>query len=459
MELKRILAKDSRRALEMVSDKYGDDALVISSAKVNGQTEVIVAIDLNSEATSNSIGMSDSAKKENFISKKTATHSFDKFLNLEMKLDSKTDHNLNEKSGDNLEKKAGDIEYIRMREIVDLIKLELSSIRQEFNLSKKLNLTDGNLPISDEVAPLISFFEQSGMPSSLKALLSRELIEENSLKDAIKKAEDTLQNGLSKVEINWELTRTHVLAGTSGCGKSLMAGKLAAKASNKRSPEQVAIISYKDKKLGAWAQIQLIGAESGVSTYRADSFEVLKALVEELGPNKTIIIDTPGIKIEGHLNEIKNLNRDTLFHLVVPFDASESSVDHAISRFEKSWSSVMISRSDEKVCPWPLVSVLTNTGLPISYIGTGSASLKALSIATPETLVRQALSEFSSGFDCKSLIPENEQYKGLKNTKSMKKQDNLEHKAGQIDPKMMLSDPLLMISKMVEKRHGATEVI
>ena len=41
----------------------------------------------------------------------------------------------------------------------------------------------------------------------------------------------------------------------------------------------------------------------------------------------------------------------------------------------------------------------------------------------------------------------------------MKKQDNLELKAGQIDPKMMLSDPLLMISKMVENRHGATKVI
>ena len=132
---------------------------------------------------------------------------------------------------------------------------------------------------------------------------------------------------------------------------------------------------------------------------------------------------------------------------------------HGISKFEKSWSSVMISRSDEKICPWPLVSVLTNARLPMSYIGNGSTSLKTLSKATPEALVRQALSGFSSDFDCESLIIENKPYKELKNTKSMKKQDNLELKAGQIDPKMMLSDPLLMISKMVENRHGATKVI
>ena len=458
MELKRILAKDSRRALEEVSDKYGDDALVISSAKVNEQTEVIVAIDLQSKPTTNSVETADSTKKQLFDAEKASSHSFEEFLNLEMNADSKNDENKNT-TAEKHEKKAGDIEYIRMREIVDLIKIELSSIRQEFNLSKKLNLINGDLPIPSEVIPLVSFFDESGMPSSLKALLSKELIEEKSLKDAIKKTQDTLQNGLSKIKIDWDQERIHVLAGTSGCGKSLMAGKLAAKASDERSPEQVVIISYRDEKLGSWAQIQLIGAESGVATYKVDSFEVLKTLVEELGPNKTIIIDTPAVKIKERLNEIDNLVGEAQFHLVVPFDASESSIDHAISKFEKSWSSVMISRSDEKVSPWPLVSMLTNYQLPISYIGNGSTSLKALSIATPEVLVEQALSGFSSDFDCKSLIIENEPNRKVKNTKSMKNQDNLEFKAGQIDPEMMLSDPLLMISKMVEKRHGATEVI
>ena len=179
MELKRILAKDSRRALERVSDEYGNDALVISSAKVNGQTEVIVAIDLHSENSTDSVETTDSTKKE-------TNQSFEKFLKQEIAADSKNGY-IPKVSEDKLEKKAGDIEYIRMREIVDLIKLELASIRKEFSLSKKLNLTDGNLPISNEVTPLVSFFEESGMPSSLKALLSRELIEEKSLRVQSKK--------------------------------------------------------------------------------------------------------------------------------------------------------------------------------------------------------------------------------------------------------------------------------
>ena len=56
--------------------------------------------------------------------------------------------------------------------------------------------------------------------------------------------------------------------------------------------------------------------------------------------------------------------------------------------------------------------------------------------------MRQALSGISSDFDCNSLINENKPSIELKNIKSMKKQDNLELKTGQIDPEMMLSDPL-----------------
>ena len=46
MELKRILARDLRAATEKAVSLYGTDALVVSHEQVNGQTEVIVAVDL-----------------------------------------------------------------------------------------------------------------------------------------------------------------------------------------------------------------------------------------------------------------------------------------------------------------------------------------------------------------------------------------------------------------------------
>ena len=45
MELKRILARDSRAANDKALQLYGPDVLVISSQRVDNQTELIVAID------------------------------------------------------------------------------------------------------------------------------------------------------------------------------------------------------------------------------------------------------------------------------------------------------------------------------------------------------------------------------------------------------------------------------
>ena len=47
MELKRILARDARAANEKAIAMYGPDVLVISSCQVRGQTELIVAVDID----------------------------------------------------------------------------------------------------------------------------------------------------------------------------------------------------------------------------------------------------------------------------------------------------------------------------------------------------------------------------------------------------------------------------
>jgi flagellar biosynthesis GTPase FlhF len=46
MELKRIIARDTRAANEKAVALYGPDVLVISTSKVRGKTELIVAVDV-----------------------------------------------------------------------------------------------------------------------------------------------------------------------------------------------------------------------------------------------------------------------------------------------------------------------------------------------------------------------------------------------------------------------------
>ena len=51
MELQRILASDTRTAMDKVFSLYGEDAMVVANNKVKGQTEIIVAIDLVRQVT------------------------------------------------------------------------------------------------------------------------------------------------------------------------------------------------------------------------------------------------------------------------------------------------------------------------------------------------------------------------------------------------------------------------
>ena len=49
MELKRVLGKDNRQAMEEVVRLYGPDALVVSGHKVNGKFELIIAVDIEAD--------------------------------------------------------------------------------------------------------------------------------------------------------------------------------------------------------------------------------------------------------------------------------------------------------------------------------------------------------------------------------------------------------------------------
>ena len=458
MELKRILGKDSRRALEEVSRQYGEDALVISSGKVNGQTEVIVAVDLEMDSQAPYPLQYEKQRNGNKpIDEKD--NDFKKVLEYEMgpQINESGPIQLPNSIEKKTDKQNSDLEYLRMREIVDLIKLELASIRKEFKLSQKIGLIDGDISANKELVPLFRFFDESGIPTSLKSLLKSELVDENDLQFAIKKTKDILSNNLSITQIDWDSTKIHVLVGTSGSGKTTMAGKIATEITKNSSPDDVAIISFNDSKLGAWAQTQLIGAQSGIPTYRAENIQVLETLIDDLSHKKALIIDTPSANIKKHINEIEKLTTGTEFHLVVPCDASESSISNSLTLKKKGWSSVMISRAEDHVNPWSLISALAKSQVPISYIARGTSSLSGISVFKQEAILEHAMRPFPTDFDCGTLMAENKPDPDENRYETVLRKSNLEVKPGQIDPEKMLSDPLLMISKMVEKRHEVTE--
>ncbi len=132
MELKRILAKDIRRATEKAVALYGQDVLFVSNSRVNGMTEVIVAVDVAPEPWTVTGERGDGERfgqvlQQSFKSlDKGATASDEESTDEpeDLPLPSrKTDYHSGKRETEDSESSAQNArDYIRGREIVDLVR-------------------------------------------------------------------------------------------------------------------------------------------------------------------------------------------------------------------------------------------------------------------------------------------------------------------------------------------------
>ena len=430
MELQRVLAADSRSAMDKVVQLYGADALVVSNKKANNQTEIIVAIDLASQATaaldelqaprleepqprvalgnmpsfddvmeSQIFKSTDAGQAESSLPIDLAAEIIEGFtdnsnpvfreeLNRQTLLEQSTENN----------RIAEDRENLKAREIVDLVKQELAAMRNEFKLAQQLDAWSGTHSVADEMRPLVEAFNETGMPIGLRALVTDIINQNVDMTKALAAIAEVLGSGVNSINLLDNMQGVHVIAGSSGSGKTLMAGRLAKQAALNYGEHQVAIISFNDGRFGAWNQSQLVGSQAGVETFRANSPEMLEQLLQELDSRKLIIIDTPGEDVETHSSSLLTLLPDAQPHLVVAADASEASVKRYIRPEGIEWSSVMLSRLETGVYPWALINTLLNRDTPVSVAAAEPSIIDPATTITGHALAQHALAHLPISF-------------------------------------------------------------
>ena len=406
MELQRVLAEDTRRAMEKVIHLYGEDALVVSNKRAKDQTEIIVAIDLAPETQKTLNEMQAPALQEPRVSlgempnfsdvmetevfKTVPAIAHDPVQNKSLDLDADLDSGLIEEfmhelketvvkeglateglateglASDEFNPANEDRESLKAREIVDMVRQELAAMRNEFKMSQQLEAWSGTQSVTDEMRPLIEAFNETGMPVGLRALVTDVVNQHTDMTAALSDIADMLGAAIKHTNVLENIQGIHLIAGSSGAGKTLMAGRLAKHAALNYGDQDVAIISYNDIRFGAWSQTQLIGSQAGVETFRAGSLEMLESLLQELESRKLIIIDMPGVDVLNHMNALTQLLPNARKHLVLAADASESSVKRHLKSAEMSWDSVMLSRLEPDVYPWAVINTLLNAETPVS---------------------------------------------------------------------------------------------
>ena len=380
MELKRILARDTRSATEKAMALYGPDVLIISNHRVEGQTELIVALDVaetapeemfetESEAQSqvaSPVSVAAAGPRARVSSTPSSVNNpFSDHLHQLLQSGAKlaqpvqadpvaqasTEHLLTQGR-----------EQVRSQEIVSLVREELAALRQEFRLSQQTASWQMNQYWPAHIQPLVEAMTEAAIPTALRALLQEGLREQPSLDSALSSIRAQLTHNLERPQEGFPNKGVHVMAGLSGSGKTLMVAKAAQQVAMHYGTEYVAVVSYHDMRAGAWSQTQMLCAQLGVDCFRAGSPETLKLLLEELSPRRMIVIDTPGVQMNERLAEILQVCPEAGLHAVVPADSSAVTLSRIMLKSQLPWQSLMISKLDEANSPWPLIQFLIAEG-------------------------------------------------------------------------------------------------
>ena len=438
MELKRIIARDTQAANEKAVALYGPDVLVISTAKVKGKTELIVAVDVEPLTAETAVAESFVPTEKTYsLSRQTAAQQapleapepapFGKVLNDTMAMHKRLGkpaktpatgfvpaaalkQTVQAQAAPAPEVKppvvpeevlpaqqmAEERDTVRGREIVQMVREELATLRKEFKLSQQMAWQGTGLARS--LMPLRNALQEAAIPVALRALLIDSIQSFEDVEPALEEIRRQLCHSMQQSSVNAPELGVHVLAGPSGSGKSLMVARLAQHASVNLGSEQVAVISYSDQRAGAWNQTQLLSAQSGVDCFRATNATTLKLLLEEHGQRKLIIIDTPGVQMSERVSEISAISKEAQFHVVLPADASQSSLRRMLSTPQIQWQSLMISELDEASQPWALIQVLTEGHVGVSGASRGERISEWSVQMQVEELVTVALANLSLGY-------------------------------------------------------------
>lgn len=385
MELQRILAKDTREAMAKVHALYGDDALVISNKKARKQTEVIVAIDMAIDANTMITSLSP-AKSQISIPTNIDELSFNQVIESQIfrsspTLESKSNVGVPAKisvadvknTNDDNSLSVEDRDYLKARELVDLVKNELGAMRRELRISQELEANKAVSQVPAELSLLITSLDAAGIPAALRILVSNMIAKESKVDSATKLISKSLGSAIKHNPVLEAMEGIHVIAGRSGSENTLMAMRIAKQKALDYGGRNIAIISYSPKQTKSWTQTQMLGLQLGVETYHASNPSALSHVVAGLEEPKLILIETAGINLEHQIKEICTSLPKAKKHLLLPADASEVSVNKYLKRIRIEWSSVMLTQLESDIHPWPIINALMATGNAISLAACDSS--------------------------------------------------------------------------------------
>jgi flagellar biosynthesis protein FlhF len=386
--------------MEQVHTLYGKDALVVSNKRAKDKTELIVAVDLEADPKNSldeiNLGncghhLSSSSNFQDVMEEKVfGTQVQEKDMLSDRGILMAVPNEYEDQTEDALRER----EKLRSREIVDLVKQEFAIMRREFKLSEQ----NRDHSLSSEIDPILEVLAQVGMPLKLTAYINSLVDQNESISDIFKNLSTEIGSNLHSKDILENMEGVHIITGSSGVGKTLLSAKIARQKAVEYGEDEVAIISYNDKRFGAWSQSQLLSAKIGIEIFRCSSLDSLEQVMGEVGSRKLVLIDTSAYEVEKTIKTLESLLPLAKKHLVIGSDTSERSATSFLQDFDSLWDSIMLSKLEKECHPWPIISALFNRHEPLGLYSDSQSVMDDLMPITGSELVAKSLDQLKHSF-------------------------------------------------------------
>lgn len=373
MKVERYQEDDMRKAMAKVRAELGNDAVLISSRRVDGRTEVTAASNydpdrLQAELARTSENRGAEQENKEFLFEFVAEESESAVEKLPSLLDMQD---------------------------------ELSKLRKLFEGElAQLAWRDVGSREPNRLA-LLARLETVGISRDIGARIMKKVLPCNDLEIGWHRTLRILSKVIKTPKQDlMEDGGVIALLGPTGVGKTTTAAKIAAQFCLRHGKNQVGFISTDGIRVGGQEQLIALGGTLGIPVQVVRNREELENTLQSFSQRKLVIIDTAGIsqRDTGLAKQFESLSiNDTEIrpYLVMSATAQESVINETIDAFSSiDIEAAIITKTDENGSIGAILSGLIKNKLPAAFIGNGQRIPEDLLKATAGIFMKKLLSSF-----------------------------------------------------------------
>ena len=387
MKIKKFIAPDIRRAIKMVRDEQGPDAVIISNRRVEGGVEIISAADYDEELIdSNSAEFNGNALDKNKDSGKgdaltaySAVNGYAKYKNSDDSSD--LDNSTSAKIDDRV-----------LTELRQELKYLRSIVENRFFDFEWLAYSNNN-PINAEIIKRL-------INSGISIKLAKDIVKDLPYTDSIERGWSSALRLLSQKlsVINEDILDNGgviALVGPTGVGKTTTVAKLAARYALRRGVRHVSLITTDNYRVGAHEQLRTYGRLLDIPVKHALNKEELQAHLDDSLNKDLVLIDTAGmsqrdIRLSEQLAVLKETKSNMKVFLVLSATSQLDGLNETINVFrDVQPDGCIITKLDESTTLGPVLSAIIDKNITLAYVSDGQRVPEDLHLARVDRLINE----------------------------------------------------------------------